>query len=149
MVKVLFVCHGNICRSPMAESVFTHLINQKRTKNDYDVKSFATSREEIGNDIHPGTKDVLKTHHIPIVPHRAQQLTREDANTADLLLIMDQNNARNIAAIVGEENAHKVRLLKDYAGGGDIADPWYTGDFNKTYNDIVKSCEALLQALES
>ena len=147
-VKVLFVCHGNICRSTMAESVFAHLVRQKGLENEIFCNSAATSREEIGNPPHYGTVDKLRSVGVPLVPHRAVQMTRQDYEDYDLILGMDGWNIRNILRITGGDPAGKVRLLLDGTPRPrDIADPWYTGNFDETYRDVLEGCTALLKEL--
>ena len=148
MIKVLFVCHGNICRSTMAESVFTHLINQRGLSDCFTVASAATSREEIGNPPHHGTVQKLREAGIPVVPHRAVQMTRADYENYDYLIGMDDWNIRNMQRIAGGDPEHKIYKLLEFAGSTrDIADPWYTGNFDETYEDILEGCEALLKKL--
>lgn len=145
MIKILFVCHGNICRSTMAESVFTHLVNQQGLSSRFVIASAATSREEIGNPPHRGTVDKLRREGIPVVPHRAVQMTREDYDQYDYLIGMDSANIRNMIRIVGGDPEGKIHKLSDFAGQqGDIADPWYTGNFEDTYRDVLAGCEGLL-----
>ncbi len=147
MIKILFVCHGNICRSPMAESLMTHLVRQKHLESDFRIASAATSREEIGNPIHPGTLERLRRAGVEPVPHHAVQMCREDYERYDLLLGMDRWNLRNMLAILGSDPQGKVRRLLDFTPTPrDIADPWYTGDFEATYQDILEGCTALLEA---
>lgn len=146
MTKILFVCHGNICRSPMAESVMTHLVKEKGI-TDIQVSSAATSREEIGNPVHPGTCRILERHRIPLVPHRAIQMTRQDGEEYDLLIGMDTANLQNMARITG--SMEKLHGLLDWTSlPRDIADPWYTGDFETTFRDVWEGCNSLLDALE-
>lgn len=145
MMKILFVCHGNICRSPMAESVMAHLLKERGISH-ISVASAATSTEEIGNPVHGGTRRVLATHGVPLVPHRARQMTRQDGAEFDLLIGMDSANLRNMARIVGP--SEKIHGLLDWSGHPrDIADPWYTGDFETTYRDILEGCTTLLERL--
>lgn len=147
MIKVLFVCHGNICRSTMAESVFTYMVKKKKIDNNFEIFSAATSREEIGNPVHYGTVNKLKELNIPVVPHRAVQMTKEDLDYYDYIIAMDDNNMRNIERITGEKSK-KVRKLLSFANSiADIADPWYTGNFDKTYEDIEKGLNAFLKTL--
>ena len=146
MIKVLFICHGNICRSTMAESVMTHLVNKNNLTHHFHIFSAATSREEIGNPPHHGTVAKLRQVGIPVVPHRAIQMTREDYEEYDYLIGMDTANIRNMHRIVGGDPEEKIYKLLSFAGsGGDIADPWYTGNFDETYQDVLTGCEALLQ----
>ena len=148
MIRVLFVCHGNICRSPMAEFVLKDMVKKRGIESDFEIRSRATSTEEIGNDIHPGTRRVLKKHGVPTFPRMATQLTARDYSQYDYLIAMDHYNLRNIRRIVGEDTQQKVHLLLSFAGrSGDIADPWYTGDFDETYRDVVDGCRGLLKYL--
>lgn len=147
MIKVLFVCHGNICRSTMAESVFTYMVKKKKIDNNFEIFSAATSKEEIGNPVHYGTVNKLKELNIPVVPHRAVQMRKEDLDYYDYIIAMDDNNMRNIERII-EEKSKKVRKLLSFANSiADIADPWYTGNFDKTYEDIEKGLNAFLKTL--
>ena len=150
MVKVLFVCHGNICRSPMAESVFTYLVRQKGMEGKIGCASAAAHTDVIGNAPHYGTREKLRKEGIPLVPHRARLMTKADGEEFDLLIGMDEYNVRDMNRIVGEKNAHKVHLLLEYAGSSrPIADPWYTGDFDETFKDVMEGCTALLDALQN
>ncbi len=143
--KLLFVCHGNICRSPMAESVMAYLVKENGL-TDIQVGSAATSTEELGNPVHPGTRRVLAAHGIPLVPHRARQMKRRDLEEWDLLIGMDAHNLRNMERLVGP--SPKLRLLLDWSPHPrDIADPWYTGDFETTFRDVWEGCRSLLPAL--
>ena len=147
-IRVLFICHGNICRSPLAESYFTHLVSTRGLSDLFEIASAATSREEIGNPPPPGTQRILAVHGIPLVPHHAVQLTKADGENYDYLIGMDSWNMRNIARIVGADaSAEQIRLLDLTDEFRDVADPWYTGDFDQTYADIEKGCEALLEYL--
>lgn len=146
MIKILFVCHGNICRSTMAQSVLTHLIKQHHLEDNFHIESAATSREEIGNPPHYGTVAKLREVGIPVVPHRAVQITREDYDKYDYLIGMDTANIRNMHRILGGDPEGKIYKLPQFAGSGsDIADPWYTGNFDDTYRDVLAGCEGLLQ----
>lgn len=145
MQKILFICHGNICRSPMAQSVMTHLVAQSGLSDQFQIDSAATSREEIGNPVHPGTRNKLRQEGIPLIPHKATQMRRQDYADYDLIIPMDRQNFRNIYRIIGDDPQGKVRLLLDFSTRpGDIADPWYTGDFDATYRDILEGCQGLL-----
>ena len=149
MIKILFICHGNICRSPMAQSVLTHIVNQKNISSQFYIDSAATSREEIGNPPHYGTVAKLRSLGIPVVPHHAVQMTKDDYRKYDYLIGMDQMNIRNMLRIVGNDNEHKIFKLLDFGNHPrDIADPWYTGNFDITYDDILEGCEALIKYLK-
>ena len=147
MEKILFVCHGNICRSPMAQYLFAHLAAERGLV--CSVQSAATSREEIGNPIYPPAKRKLREKGIPFGDHRAAQMTRRDYDSYDLLLAMDQANVRNMTAIAGGDPGGKIHRLLDFTPHPrDIADPWYTGDFEATYDDLLQGCQALLHWIE-
>ena len=146
MIKVLFICHGNICRSTMAESVMTHLVNQNHLDNLFHIASAATSREEIGEPPHYGTVNKLRQVGIPVIPHRAVQMTKEDYQKYDYLIGMDTANIRNMNRIAGGDPEGKIYKLLTFAGSGrDVADPWYTGDFDATYRDVLAGCEGFLE----
>ena len=148
MIKILFVCHGNICRSTMAESVLTHMVKQRHIDHLFEINSAATSREEIGNPPHHGTVNKLRQVGIPLIPHRAVQMTKADYEKYDYLIGMDDWNIRNMLRIAGGDPDHKIRKLLSFAGSArDIADPWYTGNFDETYDDIIEGCEAFLRSL--
>lgn len=146
MIKILFICHGNICRSPMAEFVLKHLTAQSNLTSEIHIASAATSTEEIGNDIHRGTRRKLTQMKIPFSPRRARQVTRADYDEYDYLIVMDGNNLRNLRRIIGEDRENKVYKLLDFTErkGQDIADPWYTGNFDETYDDVLEGCEGLI-----
>ncbi len=146
MIKVLFVCHGNICRSTMAQSVMTDLINQRGLADHFYINSAATSREEIGNPPHYGTVNKLRQVGIPVIPHRAVQMTPQDYAKYDYLIGMDVANIRNMTRIAGGDPDGKIYKLLTFAGfERDVADPWYTGDFDATYRDVLAGCGGLLQ----
>jgi len=148
MIKILFICHGNICRSTMAESVMTHLVKQQHIDHLFEINSAATSREEIGNPPHYGTVRKLEQVQIPVIPHRAVQMTRNDYLEYDYLIGMDTANIRNMTRIAGGDAQGKIYKLLSFAGETkDVADPWYTGDFDATYRDVLAGCERLLEYL--
>lgn len=149
MTKILFICHGNICRSPMAEFVMKHKAAQYGLSSDIHISSAATSTEELGNDIHRGTRQKLTQKRIPFSPRRARQVTKADYNEYDYLIVMDGNNLVNLRRIVGEDKDNKVYKLLDFTDrkGQDIADPWYTGNFDETFDDVSEGCEGLLKKL--
>ena len=149
MIKVLFVCHGNICRSTMAESVMTYLVEKEGLADKFYINSAATSREEIGNGVHHGTVAKLKKEGIPVIPHRAVQMTLNDYEEYDYLIGMDTENIRNMQRISGGDPDEKIYKLLTFAGNGlDVADPWYTGDFEATYRDVLAGCKGLLECLK-
>ena len=149
MHKILFICHGNICRSPMAEFLLKDIVNKRGLADAFEIASAATSREEIGNPVHYGTRNKLAQLGISVAGKHAVQVTKRDYEHYDLLLVMDSNNIRNLRRIIGEDTQNKVHLLLDYTErkGEGIADPWYTGDFDVTYNDIMEGLAGLLQQL--
>lgn len=146
MKKLLFVCHGNICRSPMAEFVMKKLVKDAGREADFEIASAATSTEELGNPVYPPAKRKLAEHGISCKGKIARQMTREDYDYYDMIIVMDHNNVRNLQRRLGEDFAHKIVLLMDFTSRpGDVADPWYTGDFEATWRDILEGCEALLK----
>ena len=146
MIKVLFICHGNICRSPMAQYVFEDMVKKQGIADLFEIDSAATSREEIGNGVHHGTRRKLAEMGIPCGDHRARQVTKADYEYFDYLIIMDANNRRNLMRILGSDPEHKVHGLLDFSRRPrDIADPWYTGNFDVTYEDIAEGCTDFLQ----
>ena len=148
MIKIMFVCHGNICRSPMAEFVLKDMVKKFKKENEFYIASSATSREEIGNGVHYGTRKKLNEFGIKTDGKVAVQLTEADYDNYDYIIGMDSYNIRNIFRIVGEDYKHKVYKLLDFANrDADIADPWYTGNFDETYNDVKEGCECLLKKL--
>ena len=166
MIKILFVCHGNICRSPMAEYVMKFLVSQKGLEEKFYIDSAATSTEEIGNPVHYGTRNKLNSVNIPVGNHRARQITKKDLEEFDYLIGMDSANIRNMKRFYGfdgfgfgsyaseknpsqkKELENKICKLLEFAGSSDdIADPWYTGNFDLTYNDVLKGCKSLLNKL--
>ena len=155
MLKVLFVCHGNICRSPMAEFIFKHMVQEKHLADHFLIASAATSTEEIwgsvGNPVYPPTREKLASVGISCAGKRAVQVKKSDYQLYDYLICMDTNNVRNLRRIIGEDKEGKVSLLLDYTKrpGASIADPWYTGNFDITYDDIVEGCEGFLEYLKN
>lgn len=149
MIKVLFVCHGNICRSPMAEFVFKDMVQKAGLAGEFYIASAATSTEEIGNPVHHGTRNKLRQYGISTEGKYARQMTMKDFSNFDYILGMDQWNLRNMMRIAGKDPEGKIRLLLDYSDNPrDIADPWYTGNFDLTYEDIVEGCQAFLEYLK-
>ena len=150
MIKIMFVCLGNICRSPMAEFIFKDMIDKKGLSNNFKINSAATSYEEIGNDIHYGAREKLIQKGIPFSKRKAIRIEPEDYKKYDYIIGMEESNIRNIKRIVGNDNENKIFRLLDYSEKPrDIADPWYTGNFEETYNDIVEGLEGLIKYLEN
>ena len=148
MIKILFVCHGNICRSTMCESVMTHLVRQENLADQIKIQSAATHNDEIGNPPHYGTARKLKQEGIPLIPHRAVRMTKADYDKYDYLIGMDTANIRNMTKITNGDPKGKIYKLLFFAGSGrDIADPWYTGNFDETYADVTEGCRAFLDYL--
>ena len=148
MVKILFICHGNICRSPMAEFVMKDLIQKAGLSSQFHIESAATSREEIGSPVYPPARRKLAEHGIPCGSRTARQMTRADYETYDYLIGMDDWNIRNMERIAGGDPEHKIHKLLEFAGKTrDIADPWYTGNFDATYEDVMEGCLGLLSQL--
>lgn len=147
-MRVLFVCHGNICRSPMAEFVMKKLVADAGLKDSFYIASAATSREELGNPVYPPARRKLAEHGISCAGKTAVQITRADYDRYDLIVIMDANNRRNIARIIPDDPGGKIHMLMEYAGKDHgVADPWYTGDFEQTWLDVSEGCSALLMRL--
>lgn len=161
MIKILFICHGNICRSPMSEFILKDMVEKRGIKDKFDIASAATSTEEIwngkGNSIYPPAQTELKKHGIGKTAYtnfsskRARQVTKQDYNYYDYLLCADSSNIRNTIRITGPDTDNKIKLLLDYTDrkGSSIADPWYSGNFVDTYRDVVEGCEGFLAYLES
>ena len=151
MKKILFVCHGNICRSPMAEYVMKYLVEQAQLTDQYMIASAATSTEEIGNPVYPPARRKLAEHGISCNGHAARQMTRADYQRYDLLVGMDTANIRNMTHIAGGDPEGKIVKLLDLVApsssryGEDVSDPWYTGDFEATWQDVIEGCQALLE----
>ena len=148
MIKILFVCHGNICRSPMAEFVMKDLVNKNGMADQFEIASAATSTEEIGNPVYPPAKRKLKEHGISCEGKTARQMTKEDYAYYDYIIAMDRFNLKNMTRFVGNDADNKVSLLMDFTNRPkDVADPWYTGDFDETWNDVYEGCVGILKKL--
>ena len=146
--RILFICHGNICRSPMAEFILKDMVEKAGRAGEFEIASAATSTEEIGNDIYPPAKRILTQKGVKFESRRARQITRKDYDYYDFIIAMDENNLRNLKRMLGEDTEHKISLMMDYAGKNrDVADPWYTGDFETTFNDITDGCMGFLASL--
>lgn len=149
MVKILFVCHGNICRSPMAEFVMKDIVKKKRVASKFEIASCATSTEAIGETVYPPAKKKLAEHNISCAGKIARQMTKADYKDYDYIIAMDRNNLRNMARFAGDDPDKKISLLMDYTNRpGDVRDPWYTGDFEETWKDILEGCLGLFERLE-
>lgn len=149
MIKILFICHGNICRSPMAEFIFKDMVEKSGISDKFYVASAATSYEEIGNPVHRGTAKILDRLGISYSEKRAIHLEKSDYEKYDYLVCMDSANVRNTLRITGNDTENKIHKLLEFTGGyEDVADPWYTGEFDKTYKDILAGCEGLLRYIE-
>ena len=147
--RILFVCHGNICRSPMAEFVMKDLVSKAGVADDFEIASAATSTEEIGNSVYPPARRKLAEHGISCQGKTARQMTRADYDRYDLLVGMDTWNIRNMRNISGGDPEGKIVMLMDYTRRpGDGADPWYTGDFEATWRDVLEGCQGLLEDLQ-
>ena len=140
MIKILFICHGNICRSPMAEFVMKDLVNKAGRSQEFHIASAAASREEIGNPIYPPARQELMKHGVACDGHAAHQITRQELEEYDLIYYMDGQNARYLRRLFGEDAAKCQPLLSH-----DVADPWYTGDFVATWNDVLEGCSRILE----
>jgi protein-tyrosine phosphatase len=144
--KILFVCHGNICRSPMAEFVMKHLVEEKGLQDQFEIESAATSTEEIGNPVYPPARRKLAEHGIGCQGKTARQMTKDDYRHYDYIIVMDRNNVRNLHRLLGGDPDQKISLLMDYTRHpGQVADPWYTGDFEATWIDVLEGCVGLLE----
>lgn len=148
MYNILFICYGNICRSPMAEMIFKDFIYQNNKRYKFSCASRATSIEELGNDIYPQAKEILLQNNITVERHRATQLTKNDYQKYDLLIAMEKRNINDILHIIGEDPQNKIHLLLEYTSScKDIIDPWYSGDFTTAYQEIFQGCQALYNYL--
>ena len=145
MIRVLFVCHGNICRSPMAEYVLKYLVRERSVADQFEIASAATSTEELGNPVYPPARRELANHGIRCDGHHARQMTSADYDLYDYIIAMDHYNLRNMQRFVDDDPKQKVSLLMDWTDTPhDVADPWYTGDFRLTWNDIWQGCNDFL-----
>ncbi len=148
MKNILFVCHGNICRSTMAEYVMKYLVKQAGVEGEFYIDSAATSTEEIGNGVHHGTRRKLAQVGIPCGDHRARQVTWKDYEAFDYIIGMDNANIRNLNRMLKDDPEGKISMMLDYTDRpGEVADPWYTGDFEATYRDVLDGCTGLLKKL--
>lgn len=149
MIKILFICHGNICRSPMAEFIMKDLVKKEGLEKYFEIASAATSTEEIGNSVYPPARKELNKHQISCHGKKARQMTKADYDYYDYLIAMDHYNLSNMKVFVGNDDLHKVSLLMSYTNcQKDVADPWYTGDFEKTWDDILEGCQCLLKQIK-
>ena len=150
MIKILFVCHGNICRSPMAEFVMKDLVRKAGRAEEFSIASAATSTEEIGNPVYPPARRMLASHGIDCTGKTARQLRKADYAQYDYLIGMDQANFRNMQRMCGGDPDGKIYLLLDFTDRpGQVADPWYTGDFQATWEDVLEGCEGLLRHIDN
>ena len=150
MTRILLVCHGNICRSPMAEFVMKDLVREAHREAEFYIESAATSTEEIGNAVYPPARRKLAEHGISCTGKTARQLRRSDYDRFDLLIGMDEWNRSNMQRMCGGDPEGKIHLLLDFTDRpGDVADPWYTGDFDATWRDVLEGCRAVLGKVES
>ena len=148
MIKILFVCHGNICRSPMAEFVMKDIVKKRGIADNFEIASAATSTEELGNPVYPPARRKLSENGIDCTGKTARQMTKEDYSYYDYILAMDKNNLRNMVRFVGDDPEGKMSLLMSHTDTPhDVADPWYTGDFEATWQDVNKGCSSLLEEL--
>ncbi|MBQ6774019.1 MAG: low molecular weight phosphotyrosine protein phosphatase [Synergistaceae bacterium] len=151
MIRILFICHGNICRSPMAEFIMKHLVRESGCEDKFLISSAAATSEESGNDMYPNAKAELRKHNIEFEKHRARKITKGEAHEWDLILAMDKENVEDLLYILGRESESKVKLLMSFAGNNnkEVSDPWYTRNFERAYNDIYQGCGALLKFYEN
>ena len=149
MISILFICHGNICRSPMAEFLLKDMVQKRNLSARFHIASAATSTEEIGNRVHYGTRRKLAQYGISVAGKTAVRMKKQDYDSYDYLIGMDDANIRNMIRIAGGDPDHKICKLLEFAGSTrDIADPWYTGNFDETYDDILEGCEAFMDRLQ-
>ncbi|MCQ2472231.1 MAG: low molecular weight phosphotyrosine protein phosphatase [Clostridia bacterium] len=150
MIKILFICHGNICRSPMAEFVMKKLVADEGLSSHFEISSAATSREEIGNPVYPPVRKLLSQHGISCKGKTARQITESDYDYYDYLIPMEQYNIRNMCYIFPVDKDNKIHLLLDFTDTPrDVVDPWYTGNFTETWADVNKGCKALLEKIKA
>lgn len=148
MIKILFICHGNICRSPMAEFIFKDIIKRNNTEDLFYVESAATSTEELGNPVYPPAKRILNSHGINCDGKYSRQMTIDDYDKFDYIIAMDKRNLRNMTVFCGDDKDDKISLLLDYCNEDrDVIDPWYSGDFESAYRDVLNGCNALYEFL--
>lgn len=147
-ITIVFVCHGNICRSPMAEMVMKEMVRQKGLEGKFEISSMAATTEEIGEDMYPPAKGALTAHRIPYTKRKAALITMKDYEKADYIIAMDQENLHDLAYLTHQDPDKKISLLLSWAGEKrDVADPWFTNDYEKTYDDVVKGCRGILDKL--
>lgn len=145
---ILFVCHGNICRSPMAEFIMKDLVDKRGLSSDFHIESCATSTEELGNDVYPPAKEELRRRGIRFEHRCARQMKSSDYGNFDYIIAMDNQNIRNMGRFVNGDPDHKVSLMMSHVGESQgVADPWYTGDFSRTFDDLERACSALLDEI--
>ena len=153
MIRILFVCHGNICRSPMAEFIMKHLVNEAGCQDKFFISSAAATSEETGSDMYPNAKAELRKHNIEFGNHRARKITKSEAHEWDVIIAMDKENVEDLLYILGRESESKVKLLMSFTGENnknkEVSDPWYTRNFERAYNDIYQGCECLLKFYET
>ena len=148
MTRILFVCHGNICRSPMAEYIMKQMVKDSHLEDDFEIASAATSTEELGNPVYPPARQKLAQHGISCKGHRARQVTRPDYTYYDLIIAMDSYNVRNLHRMLGGDPEGKIHMMLDYTDRpGDVADPWYTDNFDATWRDCTDGCRGLLKSI--
>ena len=148
MTRILFVSHGNICRSPMAEYIMKQMVKDSHLEDDFEIASAATSTEELGNPVYPPARQKLAQHGISCKGHRARQVTRQDYTYYDLIIAMDSYNVRNLHRMLGGDPEGKIHMMLDYTDRpGDVADPWYTDNFDATWRDCTDGCRGLLKSI--
>ena len=149
MIKIMFVCHGNICRSTMAEFVLKDMVKKQNIEDNFFINSSATSRDAIGSDIHYGTKNILTQNNIPFTKRKAVQFTAKDYDIYDYIICMDTENVKNTIKIIGKDINNKISKLLDFTDDArDVKDPWYTNNFQETYNDVLNGCKGILDKIQ-